>query len=172
MYCLVELVQGGDMTTARTTHPALKILAKKSFCTLATTSLADHGHSAGVIYAYADNCLWIHTSINSRKARNIAANPNVGVCVPFRRLPVGPPFTLHFQAKASLVAMSDPRVTAQLETGALKSLTGHGELDMADGCFIIVEPRGRLHSFGPGAKLRDLIRDPINTGRSSVAFAS
>lgn len=144
-----------------------KILAtinKKSFGTLATVSPSGYPHVAGVVYEAVGSTLWAHTTRSSRKGRSLAASSNAAFCVPFRRLPVGPPYTIHFQARAELVAMDDPQVREMLSAGQLKSLTGHGELDMADGCFVKIQPAGAIHSFGPGAKVLDLIRDPIAAG--------
>ncbi len=145
----------------------LKTIAKKSFCTLATTSSATRSHVAGVAYETVDSTLWVHTSKTGRKVRSIASNPNVGVCIPFRKLPVGPPYTVHFQATARIVEMDDPEVRSLLNAGKLKSISGHGALDMPDGCFIAITPHGTVHSFGPGARVVDLIRDPINSGARS-----
>lgn len=145
----------------------LRTMAKKTFCTLATTSPAGRSHSAGVVYDWVDGTLWVHSSRSSRKARSIAVNPHVGICIPFRRLPVGPPFTIHFQATAELVAMDDPRIRRLLDAGELGGIAGHGALDMPDGCFVAIRPTGSIHSYGPGARIIDLIRDPLNTGASS-----
>ena len=142
----------------------LRTIDTKSFCTLATTSDAGFAHAAGVIYDAVDGTLWFHTMRNSRKARNIAANHRVGVTIPFRRLPMGPPFTIQFQATARIVELDDPEIAALVERGELKPITGHGELEMPGSCFVAVEPRGSINSFGPGAKLLDLIRDPLNSG--------
>ncbi len=149
----------------------LRTIAKKSFCTLATTSPADRPHSAGVVYSAVGTSLWIHTLTTSRKARNIAANPHVGVTIPFRRMPAGPPFTIHFQARAELVAMDDPRVAALLERGELKKIAGHGALDIPDGVFVEIVPTGAIHSYGPGARTIDLIRDPLNHGAASFRLS-
>lgn len=167
------------MTTTTTpsisppTSPALRqrimaTIAKKSFCTLATTSPAGRAHSAGVVYEAVDGELWVHASAASRKARSIASNPHVGVCIPFRRLPIGPPFTIHFQATAEITAMDGPRARSLLDAGHLKSIAGHGALEMVDGCFIRIEPKGRIHSYGLGARIIDLIRDPLNNGAAHV----
>lgn len=145
----------------------LRTIERKSFCTLATTSPAGRSHSAGVVYDAVDGTLWIHTMAGSRKARSIAANPEVGVCIPFRRLPVGPPFTIHFQATAEIAAMDDPEVRRLLDAGELGSISGHGALDMPDGCFVAIRPKGTIHSYGLGARTIDLIRDPLNTGARS-----
>lgn len=156
--------------TAALRAKVLATMAKKSFCTVATTSPAGRSHSAGVVYDWVDGTLWVHASGSSRKARSIAANPHVGICIPFRRLPVGPPFTIHFQATAELVAMDDPRIRRLLDAGELGGIAGHGALDMPDGCFIAIRPTGRIHSYGPGARIIDLIRDPLNSGAASFEF--
>lgn len=153
-----------------TTSKVIKTLAKKSFCTLATTSPAGNAHSAGVIYEWVDGSLWVHMVRTSRKARNIAASGDAGVCVPFRRLPVGPPFTIHFQADAELVEMDAPQVQEMIADGQLGSISGHGALDMPDGCFIRLTPRGTIHTFGLGVKTLDLIRDPIGSGGGSFTL--
>ncbi len=142
----------------------LRTIAKKSFCTLATTSEAGFGHAAGVIYDAVDGTLWFHTMRNSRKARNVAGNPRVGVTIPFRKLPMGPPFTIQFQAIARIVDLDSPEIATLVQRGELKPITGHGELEMPGSCFVAVEPRGSINSFGPGARLLDLIRDPLNSG--------
>ena len=145
----------------------LRTIAKRSFMTLATVSPAGRPHAAGVVYDTVGTSLWFHTMTASRKARNIAANPHVGVTIPFRRLPAGPPFTIHFQATAHLVAMDDPAVTALIDRGELKAVSGHGALEMADAAFVEVVPTGAIHSYGPGARTIDLIRDPLNHGAAS-----
>lgn len=164
-------MQSTTTPTDRTTQKVLKTLRKRTFCTIATFSHAGHAHSAGVVYAFADDTLWVHTLRTSRKARNLAGSGRIGVCIPFRRLPVGPPYTIHFQAMADVIAMDDPDVIELLAAGKLKGITGHGELDMPDGCFVCIRPTGTVHSFGPGAKVLDLIRDPLNSGARSFDFA-
>ncbi|MFW2380954.1 MAG: pyridoxamine 5'-phosphate oxidase family protein [Acidimicrobiales bacterium] len=148
----------------------LKTIARKTFCTIATTSPAGRSHSAGVVYESVDGTLWVHSLRTSRKVRSIAANPHVGVCIPYRRLPVGPPFTIHFQATAEIVEMDDPEVLQLLGQGRLKAISGHGALDLPEGCFIAIRPHGNIHSYGPGARTVELIRDPLNSGASSFRF--
>lgn len=142
-----------------------KVLRKRTFATLASVSPAGRPHVAGVIYEWVDGALWVHTMRNGRKGRNVADNPHVAVCVPFRRLPVGPPFTLHFQATAEIVAMDDPRVVALLDAGRLKKISGHGALEIEDACFLKIRPAGRVHTFGYGVPVLDMARDPLHGDR-------
>ncbi len=146
----------------------LKIINKRSFCILASTSEANRSHSAGVVYQAVDGNLWIHTTGSSRKARNVTATGHVGVTIAFRRLPAGPPFTIHYQSTARLIPMDDPEVTVLIKAGQLKRISGHGALTMEDGCFIKIDKPRSLHSYGPGANVIALIRDPLNNGARSV----
>ena len=80
------------------------VITKRSYATLASVSPAGNPHVVGVLYELVDDTLYFHTMRASRKGRNIAASPKVGVCIPVRRLPVGPPSAVHFQTTARLVA--------------------------------------------------------------------
>lgn len=146
----------------------LKTLAKKHFCTIATTSPAGRPHSAGVVYEWADDAVWIHAMRSSRKARSVDSSGFAAITVPFRRLPAGPPFTIHFQATAEIVEMDDPKVLELLGAGGLKKISGHGALSEPDGCFLRIRPAGTIHSYGPGASIVGLVRDPLNNGAGQV----
>lgn len=150
------------------TRRVASVLASKSFATLATVSESGFPHSAGVVYVWVEGSMWIHTMRSSRKGRNIAHEPRVAITVPYRRLPAGPPFTLHFQARAVLVAMDDPTVRSLLDAGRLKHIAGHGALDEPDGVFVRVTPTATIHSYGPGARTLDLIRNPLHSGAGSA----
>lgn len=148
-----------------------KAIRSRGFATLSTVSDAGFPHAAGVLYTPIGDELWVHTDRTSRKARNVEADDRVAVVIPIRRLPVGPPFTVHFQGRADVVAMTDPEVLRHVESGALKALTGHGELDMPDGCFLRIRPGGVIHSYGIGVSAVAVARDPLNNGPRSVRLA-
>ena len=80
----------------------LKAIATRSYATLATVSSAGRPHVAGVLYAAVGRTLYVSTDRSSRKARNIAATPEVAVTIPVRRVPVGPPSAVQFQGTAEL----------------------------------------------------------------------
>ncbi len=145
-----------------------KEMAKRSFAVLATHSPAGRSHAAGVLYVEVDGVLYVHTQQASRKARNVAANGQVGVTIPIRKIPVGPPFSIQFQGHAEVAAMDDPRVTDLVEAGRLKKITSHGELDEPNGVFIAITPGRRIHSYGLGVPILDLMRDPVRNGPRSV----
>lgn len=144
----------------------LKGMGKRSFCTIATVSPANRPHAAGVVYVMVDRTLIVNTERTSRKARNIAANPQVGVVIPVPRVPIGPPSTVQFQATAEILPNDHPYVVDLLEGGILKSITSHGELENPDSCFLRITPNGKLNTFGIGMSIRKLAGDPLSTGGS------
>jgi hypothetical protein len=152
---------------------ARRAIDRRAFATLATTSPAGAPHVAGVLYdavsvdpadVAAGVVLYVSTSLASRKARNVAANPKVAVCIPVRRLPVGPPSSIQFQGRAELLALDDPDVTRLARAGELKGITSHGELELDGGCVVRITPSRRLHTYGLGLSLRALLRDPLAAG--------
>lgn len=156
---------------AEATHytPALeqvaKAVAKRSFCMLATASSSGRPHVSGVLYQAIGTTLYVNTSRDSRKARNIGDNPYVAVSIPIRRLPLGgPPSTVQFQGRAEILGFDDPDIVRLLEAGQLRNITSHGELDYPDGCFVRVTPRRRMTTYGLGMSLLTLIRDPLHAG--------
>lgn len=109
--------------------------------------------------------LYVNTLGSSRKARNIAANPNVAVCIPVRRVPVGPPSTIHFQTQATLLDVDAPEIADLVGKGQLRSITSHGELELEDGCFVRLRLPKQVLTHGLGMSLWKLIRDPLTAGR-------
>ena len=84
-----------------------------------------------------------------------------------RRIPLGPPSSIHFQSTAEVVDSHDPRLRALVDRGELKSITGHGELDLPGGCFVRVPGPGRVHTYGLGMSLLHLARHPLECGGSA-----
>jgi nitroimidazol reductase NimA-like FMN-containing flavoprotein (pyridoxamine 5'-phosphate oxidase superfamily) len=143
-------------------------IARRSFAVLSTVSDRGFPHAAGVVYASVDDTLYVNTHRTSRKARNVAVDDRVAVVIPVRTLPVGPPFNVQFQGRAEVLAMDDPEITALLARGALKKITGHGELDEPDGCFLRIRPNRRIHSYGLGVSALAVARDPLHNGARTV----
>ncbi len=96
-----------------------RAIAKHSFCTLATASAANRPLVTGVLYAAVGDLLYVSTLETSAKARNIRENHRVAVCIPVRRFPVGPPFTVQFQGTATVCPIDEPQHRrASLKPGA------------------------------------------------------
>jgi hypothetical protein len=143
-----------------------KAIARRSFAVLATSSSANRPHVAGVMYAQTPHGFLVSTSGDSVKARNIRQNDRVGVSIPVRKVPVGPPFCVQFQTTAEVLAVDDPLVRELLDAGALKAITGHGELDLPDSVFLRLRPPRRVVTSGLGVPLLSVLRHPLEAGRS------
>ena len=149
---------------------ATRALAKRSFAVLSTVSSAGFPHAAGVVYDAVGTTLYVHTIRSSRKARNVAEDDRVAVVVPVRRAPVGPPFSVQFQGRARVLPMDDPEVRRLVGSGQLATTTKHGALDEPDGCFLRIEPTGRLHTYGLGVSVLAVARDPLHVGAGTATL--
>jgi general stress protein 26 len=149
----------------------LRAIQRRSFAVLSTVSSVGFPHAAGVSYSAVGSTLYVNTHRPSRKARNVAANEHVAVVIPVRRIPIGPPFTVQFQATARVLGMDDPAITALLAAGELKGVTSHGELDEPDGCFLQITPNGRIHTFGIGVSVLAVAKDPLHAGARHIDLA-
>ncbi len=138
-------------------------IAKRSFAILGSTSSANQPHAVGVVYAEIDGVLYFSTDRTSRKARNIAANPNVFMNIAVRRIPFGaPPSSIQFRATAEVLDPTHPEIQQLVVSGRLKAITSHGELDLPNGCFVRITPARVMHTYGLGMSLRSLAKDPLN----------
>lgn len=150
----------------------MKAISKRSTCMLGTVSSAGRPHVATVTYELVDDRLYVSTIASSRKARNVAAHPHVAVVIPVRRLPLGaPPSTIQFQATATLLAPDDREITTLAGDRRIDAVTGHGELDLPDGCFIRIHLPGRLRTYGLGMSLVELARHPLD-GAGEVTLST
>lgn len=138
-----------------------RALVKRSYAVLATVSPAGRPHAAGVLYTMVGDDIWLSTETTGRKGRNLLAGPHVGVTVPVRRTPIGPPATIHLQGRAEVFGPDAPEVARLVATGDLKAITSHGELDLADGCFVRITPARTIHTYALGMSLWSAIRNPL-----------
>jgi len=96
-----------------------RLIARRNFCILATQGL--HGpHVAGVGYFARGLDLYIPTSTNTTKARNVRRDPRVAVHipVPWPLIPA-PPKSIQFRGKAEILPINDPAANDALERGSL-----------------------------------------------------
>ena len=145
-------------------NPAMirRTLEHRSIATLATVSAAGRPHAATVLYQCAGDALFVSTSLESRKARNVAGSGNAAITVFVRRLPFGPPSSIQFQTTATVLANDDPEVAQLASAGRLRNVTSHGELDLPGGCFLRLAFPARAATYGLGMSLWRLMRDPLN----------
>ena len=138
-----------------------RAIARRSVATLATASATGRPHAATVLYQFVEDALFVSTGRASRKARNVADRGTAAVTIAVRRLPFGPPASIQFQSTAELVATDDAEIVRLAAAGRLRRITSHGELDLADGCFLRLAPPSRVLTYGLGMSLLQLLRNPL-----------
>ena len=176
-----SVVDRGGMRTLTTPDPPADIryatqvaraIRRRSFGVLSTVSPAGRPHAAGVVYDVVDDPrglrLYVNTFRDSRKARNVEANGHVAFVIPVRRVPVGPPFSIQFQGRASVVDMHAEEIRDLVSRNLLTHSGGHGALEEPGGCFIRIEPAGRIHTYGLGVSTIAVARDPLHAGARSL----
>jgi hypothetical protein len=159
-------LRNDSAAAARQRKIVRRAITRRSFCILATSSAENRPLAVGVLYAAVDGELYVSTLDTSVKVRNVRENPRVAVCIPVRRYPVGPPFSVQFQGSAEVRLVDDPQLVELLEAGRLKRITSHGELEHSEACFLKITPGRRVATYGLGVPLRQLLRDPIQGSRS------
>ena len=147
-----------------------RAIGRRSVATLATASAAGRPHAATVLYQCVDDALFISTSRDSRKARNVADTGRVAITIAVRRLPVGPPASIQFQSVAEVLANDDPAVVRLAAAGQLDRITSHGELELDGGCVLRVPLPARAATYALGMSLWRVIRHPLDVA-GEVRFA-
>jgi general stress protein 26 len=147
-----------------------KIIAGRSFCSLATATRDGKPHIVGIMYKFVNGHLYFATGTSTKKARNIKDNPNVAIHISVRRytVPVGPPDSLQFSGTAQILSREDPEIVSLLNAGKLKSITGFGVLKEPDLCFLKIKPSRTMHTYGIGVPLLQFLRDVANADRTVV----
>ena len=148
------------------TQSIKRSLAGHTYCILATASAQGAPHAVSVLYAYVDGHLYIATGDRTKKARNVRSNPQVAVCVPVRKYPVGPPFSIQFQGKAEILHREDAEISGLLQRRKLRKIVGYGVLDEPDVCFIKITPASRIQTYGLGIPLTAFLRDVPHADRT------
>ncbi|MDD9368863.1 MAG: pyridoxamine 5'-phosphate oxidase family protein [Acidimicrobiales bacterium] len=155
-----------DDAARRVFHPdpakVRRAVERRSVATLATVSHAGRPHAATVLYQCVDDALFVSTHRDSRKARNVAGTGGAAVAIAVRRLPVGPPASVQFQASASVLANDDPEIVRLASAGRLDDVTGHGELDLDGGCFLRIALPARAVTYALGMSLWHVLRNPLD----------
>jgi hypothetical protein len=137
-------------------------IERRSVATLATVSDRGRPHAATVLYQCVDDALFVSTHRESRKARNVAANGVAAVTIAVRRLPVGPPSSVQFQSRATVLANDDPEVVRLAAEGRLDKITSHGELDLEGGCVLRLALPARALTYALGMSLWHVMRHPLD----------
>ena len=152
---------------ARTIHhpdPTMirRAIARRSVAVLATASPAGRPHAATVLYQFVDDVIYVSTDSGSRKARNVADCGRAAIAITVRRLPVGPPATIHLQSTATVLSTDHPEIVRLAAAGRLQRITSHGELQLDGGCFLRIPLPDRLITYALGMSLWTVMRHPLD----------
>lgn len=153
--------------SARQLAMVKRVMAKQSFCVLATSSARNVPHAVGLLYAAVGLDLYFLVGGDTVKVRNVRDNPRVAVSIPVRKYPFAPPMAVQFQGTAEVLGVQDPLVQDLLRAGRLKRIAGHGVMDQPGTCLLRVTPARRIASYGIGVPLLRLLRD-VRQGARSV----
>jgi nitroimidazol reductase NimA-like FMN-containing flavoprotein (pyridoxamine 5'-phosphate oxidase superfamily) len=155
-------------------------MRKRTFGILGTVSKDGRPHATGVAYGVSTPgdplAIYILSDVGTKKARNIARNPNVSFVIPIPRmlLTMAPMSCIQFQGKARVLPADD--------SGAVKALSstriGRMMLKMARNvnetetgekpvCFIMVIPDPVVHTYGVGVSLMQM-RSHMGQARGKV----
>jgi hypothetical protein len=143
-----------------------RLIAKHSFCVLATQGLRGP-HVAGVCYFARGLDLYIPTSANTVKARNVRRDPRVAVHVPVPwPLVPAPPKSIQFRGKAEILSINDPAANEALEHGPLvirrifRRLLERADAETwGESIWIHVRPGKRIETFMVGVPPTAIFRD-------------
>jgi len=151
---------------AYTLENLTRLIAKHSFCVLATQGLRGP-HVAGVCYFARGLDLYIPTSANTAKARNVRRDPRVAVHVPVPwPLVPAPPRSIQFRGKAEILSINDPAANEALEHGPLvirrvfrRLLERVDAETWGESIWIHVRPGKRIETFMVGVPSTAIFRD-------------
>ncbi|MFX1294459.1 MAG: pyridoxamine 5'-phosphate oxidase family protein [Promethearchaeota archaeon] len=148
-----------------------KKLRKKKFGFLGTITPEGSPHVAGVMYAVSPPqeklYLYIITSTDTKKARNIRINPRISFAIPFPHyiLRFPPDFCIQFQGCAEILSFNDPDGQEAIRSRRLmKRMLRKIPLDTTEEIIIRISPDKKIFGFGLGMNIFKLVRN-IESGR-------
>ena len=143
-----------------------RLVAKHNFCVLATQGL--HGpHVAGVGYFASGLDLYIPSSANTVKVRNVRRDSRVAVHipVPWPLIPA-PPKSIQFRGDATILPIDDHNAKAAVDRGSfvmrrvLRRLLKNVDTQVwGESVWIHVRPRKRIETFMVGVPSTTIFRD-------------
>jgi nitroimidazol reductase NimA-like FMN-containing flavoprotein (pyridoxamine 5'-phosphate oxidase superfamily) len=166
---LVGVVLAGVSSVRVTFEQVDRELRRRSFGVLGTVSKGGKSHSVGVVYGVSPTgeplALYVMADSDSKKARNIAGNPNVSFTVPlFRRvLTFAPPNCIQFQGTAEIVPFEDEGARRAFSGSILMKrmmsyVEKHFEGKPSKLCYIRIEPDPVIFTYGLGLSLMELAK--------------
>ena len=143
------------------------LISKRSFCILATQD-KQGPHAVGVCYLAKDLTLFIPTSENTAKVRNIRRNSNVAIQipVPWPLIPA-PPRSIQYRGIAEILPIDDNEAQRVLSKSSyinrhvLRQLIEYIDVQKwGESIWIRVVPTGRIETFMIGVPITAVFRSP------------
>jgi len=168
-----------DMTPVKVTFNQVeRELRKRNFGILGTLSRKGRSHSVGVLYGVSPPnkslALYVMTGRDTRKARNIANNPNVSFAIPLPRrlLTFIPPNCIQFQGTAEIIPLEDEGgrqafSATMILREILKYADKIAEVQNEKICFIRIYPDPVIFTYGLGVSWIEL-REHLENAASRV----
>ncbi|MCJ7456346.1 pyridoxamine 5'-phosphate oxidase family protein [Candidatus Bathyarchaeota archaeon] len=143
-----------------------RLIAKRNFCILATQGPRGP-HVAGVGYFARSLDLYIPTSANTAKARNVTRDSNVAVHIPVPwPLVPAPPKSIQFRGSAEILPIDDANANEALNRGSLvmrrvfRRLLKNADTETwGESIWIHVRPGNRIETFMVGVPSTTIFRD-------------
>ncbi len=147
-------------------------LRKKSFGVLSTINPVGSLQTTGILYAVSPPSaafrLYLITDRSYLKTRNISRNPEVSFLVPYPHhlLPFVPASCISFPGTAEIVPEDDPEARGAFQASRILRMNLEEISSMEDAVFIKIRPKRRMHCYGVGFGLMELMRDAAGAGYS------
>jgi uncharacterized protein YhbP (UPF0306 family) len=143
-----------------------RLIAKRNFCVLATQGLRGP-HVAGVGYFASGLDLYIPSSTNTAKVRNVRRDPRVAVHIPVPwPLVPAPMKSIQFRGNAEILPIDDTSANEALERNSfamrrvLRRLLKNVDKEVwGESIWIHVRPRKRIETFMIGVPSTTIFRD-------------
>ena len=141
------------------------LISKRSFCILATQD-KQGPHAVGVCYLAKDLTLFIPTSENTAKVRNIRRNVAIQIPVPWSLIPA-PPRSIQYRGIAEILPIDDNEAQKVLSKSSyinrhvLRQLIEHIDVQKwGENIWIRVVPTSRIETFMIGVPITAVFRSP------------
>jgi hypothetical protein len=147
-------------------------LRKMTFGVLSTLNPGGSLQTTGILYGVsppgAGLRLYLLTDQSYLKVRNILKNPEVSFLVPFPHhfLRFVPASCISFPGTAEIVPEDDPEARGAFQASRILRMNLEEISNMENAVFIKIRPKRRMHCYGVGFGLMELMRDAAGAGYS------
>ena len=147
-------------------------LRKMTFGILSTVNPGGSLQTTGILYGVsppgARFRLYLLTDQSYLKVRNILKNPEVSFLVPYPHhfLRFVPASCISFPGTAEIVPEDDAEARGAFQTSRILRMNLEEISSMEEAVFIKIRPKRRMHCYGVGFGLMELMRDAAGAGYS------